>query len=106
MKRSVSFDAIATGDCECFVWETSEKQRAAIVASHQLDKELGDRLDRVYPEEILNHLGAEPGKPYRFTVAIEELDQDARVKLLLAQHEETFEPGYFDGEITGQKKDC
>ncbi len=76
MQRSISFIGRQSGDMECFCWDdVPENQRKNIVGQriHAIDKEMGDRLDRLYPSDIMNKLKVGHKKPYLITVIVESL---------------------------------
>ena len=74
-KKIVTFVGTPSGDCECFCWDDVPiVQRAGLCATHTLDVEHGERLDRVYPGDVMEALGCRHGVRYRFTVSAELIE--------------------------------
>ena len=95
--KIISFVAQTGGDEECFHWtDLSQEDKIKVIGEANYlhdremetqylkakDKQLSD-LDReqsidramtnLYPDELVNALGCQDGKKYRFTVSIEEI---------------------------------
>jgi len=73
----ILFTGCLSGDMECFCWDSvPESERKSIVGnrSHSIDEEFGDRLDRLYPEDVFRKLGLDKNKKYRFTISVEPVD--------------------------------
>ena len=74
---TVTFVGTPDGDMECFMWsDVPVDERAANCSSHDFDVEHGERLDVLYPNDVMDALGCEGGKKYRFTITAEPVTGD------------------------------
>lgn len=74
-EKSVTFIGRISGDMECFCWDDVPiVQRAGLVKTHTFDLDNGERLDRMYPNDVFDHLGCKD-KRYRFTISVEEIKE-------------------------------
>ena len=91
--KSISFVGIPGGDGECFIWSgLSKEDKINIIGQDNYDYDLkwetefykeykpetfedsvSERMGRIYPSEVLESLGAEDGKKYRFVISVEEV---------------------------------
>ena len=74
--RSISFIGRQSGDCECFCWDgVPIDQRKSIVGQvvHAMDVQMGDPMDRIYPDDIMRKLRVGCKKKYKITITVEPL---------------------------------
>lgn len=85
--KSVSFRAQISGDGECFRWDqVPQEDMRTVLGTQQYEENLRleqecyeetghasiQALSMLYPSDIWDTFGCEPGKTYRFTIQIEE----------------------------------